>query len=153
MGFFSPHKRHANKFNYIPRYYDPAKEEREMRRAELRGERMAETGEYKPGQYIKAKREAREFRRMKEQKERNSDKRNKMLTMGLGLILIAIFIYVLVPRIGEIFEMATSNSASSKQVERQMNEYKEFDPYAPIIIVPNDYQEGDELEITDIKFE
>ena len=40
MGFFSPHKRHANKFNYIPRYYDPAKEEREMRRAELRGERI-----------------------------------------------------------------------------------------------------------------
>jgi hypothetical protein len=49
--------------------------------------------------------------------------------------------------------MATSNSASSKQVERQMNEYKEFDPYAPIVIVPNDYEEGDELEITDIKFE
>ncbi len=153
MGFFSPHKRHANKFNYIPRYYDPAKEEREMRRAELRGERMAERGDYEPGQYIKAKREAREFRRMKEQKERNSDKRNKMLTMGLGLILIAIFIYVLVPRIGAIFEMATSQSASSQQVERQLNEYKEFDPYAPIVIVPNDYEEGDELEITDIKFE
>ena len=32
-----------------------------MRRAELRGERMAERGEYEPGQYIKAKREAREF--------------------------------------------------------------------------------------------
>ena len=153
MGFFSPHKRHANKFNYIPRYYDPAKEEREMRRAELRGERMAERSEYEPGQYIKAKREAREFRRMKEQKERNSDKRNKMITMGLGLILIAIFIYVLVPRIGAIFEMATSQSASSQQVERQLNEYKEFDPYAPIVIVPNDYVEGDELEITDIKFE
>ena len=39
MGFFSPHKRHANQFNYTPRYYDPAKEERELRRAELRGER------------------------------------------------------------------------------------------------------------------
>ena len=124
-----------------------------MRRAELRGERMADKGNYEPGQYIKAKREAREFRKMKEQKERNSDKRNKMLTMGLGLVLIAIFIYVLVPRIGAIFEMATSQSASSKQVERELNEYKEFDPYAPIIIVPNDYKEGDELEITDIKFE
>ena len=124
-----------------------------MRRAELRGERMADKGDYEPGQYIKAKREAREFRKMKEQKERNSDKRNKMLTMGLGLVLIAIFIYVLVPRIGAIFEMATSQSASSKQVERELNEYKEFDPYAPIIIVPNDYKEGDELEITDIKFE
>ena len=26
-------------------------------------------------------------------------------------------------------------------------EVEEFDPYAPIIIVPNDYQEGDEIEI------
>ena len=48
MGFFSPHKRHANKFNYTPRYYDPAKEEREQRRAELRGERLDDSGEYKP---------------------------------------------------------------------------------------------------------
>ena len=34
---FTPFKRHANKFNYIPRYYDPEKEAREQRRAELRG--------------------------------------------------------------------------------------------------------------------
>lgn len=40
---FTPFKRHANKFNYIPRYYDPEKEAREQRRAELRGER-AEDG-------------------------------------------------------------------------------------------------------------
>ena len=153
MGFFSPHKRHANKFNYIPRYYDPAKEERELRRAELRGERMDDEGEYKPGKYIQAKREARELRRMQEQKEQRADKRMKMWTMGVGLILIAIFIYILVPRIGAIFEMATSSSAAAKQLERGLNEYKEVDPYAPIIIVPNDYQEGDELEITDIEFE
>ena len=37
---FTPFKRHANKFNYIPRYYDPEKEAREQRRAELRGERV-----------------------------------------------------------------------------------------------------------------
>ena len=36
---FTPFKRHPNKFNYIPRYYDPEKEAREQRRAELRGER------------------------------------------------------------------------------------------------------------------
>ena len=35
---FTPFKKHANKFNYIPRYYDPEKEAREQRRAELRGE-------------------------------------------------------------------------------------------------------------------
>ena len=36
---FSPFKKHANKFNYTPRYYDPEKEAREQRRAELYGRR------------------------------------------------------------------------------------------------------------------
>ena len=46
---FSPFKKHANKFNYIPRYYDPEKEAREQRRAELRGERAEDAGrEYTP---------------------------------------------------------------------------------------------------------
>ena len=60
---FTPFKRHANKFNYIPRYYDPEKEAREQRRAELRGER-AEDGdrEYRPGQYIRTQRDARAAR-------------------------------------------------------------------------------------------
>lgn len=150
MGFFSPHKRHANKFNYTPRYYDPAKEERERRRAELRGERrdVENSGEYEPGKYIRAKREAREARLAQEKKQKNSDKRMNMWVMGLGLILLVVFIYVLVPRLGAIFEMATSDS-SSKQVERQMKEYEEFNPYAPIVIVPNDYQEGDAIEIVE----
>lgn len=150
MGFFSPHKRHANKFNYTPRYYDPAKEERERRRAELRGERrdVENSGEYEPGKYIRAKREAREARLAQEKKQKNSDKRMNMWVMGLGLILLVVFIYVLVPRIGAIFEMATSDS-SSKQVERHMKEYEEFNPYAPIVIVPNDYQEGDAIEIVE----
>lgn len=151
MGFFSPHKRHANKFNYTPRYYDPAKEEREQRRLELRGERRsddAKSGEYEPGQYIRAKREARENRLAQEKKQKNSDKRMNMWVTGLGLILLAIFIYVLVPRIGAIFEIATSDS-NAKLEERQMKEYEEFNPYTPIVIVPNDYQEGDEIEIVE----
>ena len=146
MGFFSPHKRHANKFNYTPRYYDPAKEEREQRRAELRGERLDDSGEYKPGKYIRAKREAREARLVQEKKQNRSDKRMNMWVMGAGLILIAIFIYALVPRIAAIFEMAQSDSSKVLE-ERQMQEYKEFNPYSPIVIVPNDYQEGDEIEI------
>ena len=153
MGWFSPYKRHANSFNYTPRYYDPAKEEREQRRAELRGERLDDSGEYTPGKYIKAKREARDLRKEQEAKKGKSDKQMKMWTMGVALMLLFVLIYLLIPRLGAIFEMATSQSASSQQVERQLNEYKEFDPYAPIVIVPNDYEEGDELEITDIKFE
>ena len=57
---FTPFKRHPNKFNYIPRYYDPEKEAREQRRAELRGERAEDADrEYQPGQYIRTQREAR----------------------------------------------------------------------------------------------
>ncbi len=151
MGFFSPHKRHANQFNYTPRYYDPAKEERELRRAELRGERRQnekKSEEYEPGQYIRAKREAREARLVKEKQQSRSDKRMNMWVMGAGLVLIAIFIYALVPRIAAIFEMAKSDSSTVLE-ERQMQEYKEFNPYAPIVIVPNDYQEGDDIEIVE----
>ena len=151
MGFFSPHKRHANQFNYTPRYYDPAKEERELRRAELRGERRPDEKrgeEYEPGQYIRAKREAREARLVKEKQQSRSDKHMNMWVMGAGLILLALFIYALVPRIAAIFEMAKSDSSTVLE-ERQMQEYKEFNPYAPIVIVPNDYQEGDDIEIVE----
>lgn len=151
MGFFSPHKRHANQFNYTPRYYDPAKEERELRRAELRGERRPDEKmgeEYEPGQYIRAKREAREARLVKEKQQSRSDKRMNMWVMGAGLILLALFIYALVPRIAAIFEMAKSDSSTVLE-ERQMQEYEEFNPYTPIVIVPNDYQEGDEIEIVE----
>ena len=151
MGFFSPHKRHANQFSYTPRYYDPAKEERELRRAELRGERRPDEKrgeEYEPGQYIRAKREAREARIVKEKQQSRSDKRMNMWVMGAGLILLALFIYALVPRIAAIFEMAKSDSSTVLE-ERQMQEYKEFNPYTPIVIVPNDYQEGDEIEIVE----
>ena len=30
MSGFGPYKKHPNKFNYIPRYYDPEKEARRM---------------------------------------------------------------------------------------------------------------------------
>ena len=151
MGFFSPHKRHANQFNYTPRYYDPAKEERELRRAELRGERRQnekKSEEYEPGQYIRAKREAREARLVKEKQQSRSDKRMNMWVMGAGLILVAIFIYALVPRIAAIFEMAKTDSSTVLE-ERQMQEYKEFNPYTPIVIVPNDYHEGDDIDIVE----
>ena len=61
---FSPFKKHANKFNYIPRYYDPEEERRAQRRAELRGERPEDAGrEYVPGQYVRTARTARAARR------------------------------------------------------------------------------------------
>lgn len=143
MGIFTPYKRHANKFNYTPRYYDPDKEERERRRQELRGERLDDSGEYTPGKYIQAKRDAR-LSRAVEQTSSNGN-RMRMWALGVGVMLLFLFIYILIPRIASIVDMATTdNSATSTQ---EVREVEEFDPYAPIIIVPNDYQEGDEIEI------
>jgi Na+-transporting methylmalonyl-CoA/oxaloacetate decarboxylase gamma subunit len=143
MGIFTPYKRHANKFNYTPRYYDPNKEERERRRQELRGERLDDSGEYTPGKYIQAKREARLSRAAEE--NGGGGNRMRMWAMGVGVMLLFLFIYILIPRIASIVDMATTdNSATSTQ---EMREVEEFDPYAPIIIVPNDYQEGDEIVI------
>lgn len=149
MGWFSPYKRHANSFNYTPRYYDPAKEAREQRRAELRGTKLDDDSEYTPGKYIRAKREARDLKREQEAKKSKSDKRMKMWTMVVGVMLVAALIYILIPRLGAIFELATTNNSGSSQreFERQQQEIEEFDPYAPLIIVPNDYEEGDEIEI------
>lgn len=149
MGWFSPYKRHANSFNYTPRYYDPAKEAREQRRAELRGERKEDDSEYTPGKYIRAKREARDLKREQEAKKAGSDKKMKMWTMVVALMLLAALIYILVPSLGAIFEKATTNSAANKKFEQQQQEVEEFDPYAPLIIVPNDYEEGDEIEIVE----
>ena len=111
---FTPFKRHPNKFNYIPRYYDPEKEAREQRRAELRGERAEDADrEYQPGQYIRTQREARDARRSNEE-ERG---RIRVLKMAAGAVLVLLFIYL--QQVGE----------------------EEFNPYAPIRVVPNDYEE------------
>ena len=84
---FTPFKKHANKFNYIPRYYDPEKEAREQRRAELRGERAEDAGgEYRPGQYIRTQRDARAARRSKEEKTG----RGRIWKMAVGAVLYSL---------------------------------------------------------------
>lgn len=139
MSFFSPYKRHANKFNYKPRYYDPEREERERRRAELHGERSDDDGEYTPGKYIRTRQAAREARRA-EKGEGTS--RMRMWVLGVGVILLALFIYLILPRLMSVFEMAQDPSRKAPQESAE-----EFNPYAPIVVVPNDYEEGDQIEI------
>ena len=97
---FTPFKRHANKFNYIPRYYDPEKEAREQRRAELRGERAGDGDrEYRPGQYIRTQRDARAARRSKE-----DDKgRMRIWKMAGAAVIVLLFIYILYPKLADVF--------------------------------------------------
>ena len=131
---FTPFKRHPNKFNYIPRYYDPEKEAREQRRAEMRGERAEEADrEFKPGQSIRTQREARDARRSNEE-ERG---RIRVLKMAAGAVLVLLFIYLLYPKLADVFLRARTAPATETQ---QVGE-EEFNPYAPIRVVPNDYEE------------
>lgn len=131
---FTPFKKHANKFNYIPRYYDPEKEAREQRRAELHGERAEDAGrEYKPGQYIRTQREARAARRAGEDKTGQG----RILKMAAAAVLMLLFIYLLYPKLADVFLRARTPAAPVRTEQAA----EEFNPYAPITVVPNDYQE------------
>lgn len=133
MGLFSPVKKHANKFRYIPRYYDPEKERREQRRRELHGTSSElDNAEYQPGQYIRTQRDAR-----RAAKQGNEGKQKMSSTMLLMLLaVLVIIVYMLYPRIVETFSMARTapGECATQKVE-------EFNPYTPITIVPNDYKE------------
>lgn len=145
---FSPFKKHPNKFNYIPRYYDPEKEAREERRAELRGERAEDKQrEYRPGQLIRTQRDARAARRQKEDEKG----RNRIWTMAVGAVLVLLFIYLLYPRLADVFLRAQSSPVNVETVETQPRTSRDgFDQEGisdtewqeqPITVVPNDYRE------------
>ncbi len=128
MGAFTPFKRHAKEFNYTPRYYDPQKEAREQRRAEMSGKRSDEGEGYKPGQYIRTQSAARSVRRSSTQ----TDGRAKMWIM-LGIVVAALFLgTMLYNKIVEVFIGGDTQRPTTEV-------YEEFNPYAPIEVVPNDY--------------
>ena len=133
MGLFTPVKKHANKFRYIPRYYDPEKERREQRRRELHGTSSElDSAEYQPGQYIRTQRDA---RRAAKQSTEGGRKMPSTTLLMLFAVLV-IIIYMLYPRIVDAF-----STARTTPEERMQQEVEEFNPYAPITIVPNDYKE------------
>lgn len=143
---FTPFKRHANKFNYIPRYYDPEKEAREQRRAELRGER-AEEGDrpYRPGQYIRTQRDARAVRRAEE----DDRGRKRIWTMAVAVVLVLLFVALLYPRLVGLFlgaaDPAAAEAAAPEIPRRDALDQTGIDDVRwqeqPITVVPNDYQE------------
>lgn len=146
MSMFGPYKKRANAFNYIPRYYDPEKEAREMRRAEMRGERLDDESEYAPGKYIRTQREARAARREQE----NKGQMHVWKLIG-GAVFILLVIYILYPKLAEIFVKAVNNPASGQEIvegnavrRNGMDQSGVTDvewSEQAITIVPNDYQE------------
>ncbi|EKC74783.1 hypothetical protein LEA_05572, partial [human gut metagenome] len=94
---FSPFKKHANKFNYIPRYYDPEKEAREQRRAELRGERAEDAGrEYYPPDSTSARSATHVPPAMPASR---GSGRTRVLKMVVAAVFVMLFIYLLYPKL------------------------------------------------------
>ncbi len=136
MGAFTPFKRNANRFNYVPRYYDPAKEEREQRREELLGRRRdSENEEYIPGDYIRTQREARNARRA-------ASGRPTSKSPFRVWIMLAVVVALLIMG-SSLFNSLTKmmDSTTPKAAQGSAPQEVEFNPEATIIIVPNDYVE------------
>lgn len=114
MSFFRPHKTKPRQFNYIPRHYDPVKEEREQRRRELHGTSSEDDmEEYVPGKYIRTQREARDAAR---ENESNSSS-TKIRNMAIMAVMLGIFTLVIVPRFVKFFEMAREEQEANKAAE------------------------------------
>lgn len=114
MSFFRPHKTKPRQFNYIPRHYDPVKEEREQRRKELHGTSSEDDmEEYVPGKYIRTQREARDAAR---ENESNSSS-TKIRNMAIMAVMLGIFTLVIVPRFVKFFEMAREEQEANKAAE------------------------------------
>lgn len=81
MGLFTPFKKHARKFNYTPRYYDPAAEEFEERRIERGGDISQGDRELQPGDRIRMRRDARRRRQYEEDMQSRKSKFTKLLIL------------------------------------------------------------------------
>ena len=148
---FSPFKKHANKFNYIPRYYDPEEERRAQRRAELLGESPEHAkheyvpGQYVPGQYVRTARTARAARREAERSTRSKRRFGVLLT---GIVVLLLFFVVIYPKLTSMMRRGVapavpaaveSRAAASDLVQSGISdvEWQQM----PITVVPNDYEE------------
>ncbi len=103
MSIFKPHKTKPRQFNYVPRYYDPVKEERDHRRRELHGTSSEDDmEEYTPGKYIRTQREARDAARETSASEGFRKVRN-LVFVSIIVVVAALLLY---PRFVSFMERA-----------------------------------------------
>ena len=123
MSFFRPHKSKPRQFNYIPRHYDPVKEERDRRRKELHGTSSEDDEEiYTPGKYIRTQRDARDAAR----EESMNGGSPKIRNMAIMMIIIALFALIIVPRFITFFDMVREEKEAEKAKQEQMRKEVEF---------------------------
>lgn len=111
MSIFRPPKTKPRQFNYYPRYYDPVKEERNLRRKQLHGTSSeSDQEEYVPGKYVRTQREAREAAR----EERGGEGMAKIRGLVIVAVVIALATMYLLPRIME-FVIAANEEKVAQQ--------------------------------------
>lgn len=120
MSIFRPHKTKPRQFNYIPRYYDPVKEERNLRRKQLHGTSSeSDNEEYVPGKYVRTQREAREVAR----EDRGNEGMTKIRSLVIVTVVIALGVMWLLPHIMNFViaaneeKMAANGTAQPKSGE------------------------------------
>ena len=134
MSFFRPHKTKPRQFNYIPRHYDPVKEERDRRRRELHGTSTADDEEYTPGKYIRTQREARDASR---------GERTGYEGLGrIAVIAVAMVLAMLVflPRFMRFVERANEEKLTQQGVPAGCNMERKEDGTVSILL---DERHGD----------
>lgn len=124
MSIFRPYRKDPKKFTYIPRYFDPVKEEREQRRRELHGQSSeTDAEEYVPGRYIRTQRDARDERRAERQR---SQGRNRLTGVVILLVFVAVFIFVLYPRIMGLVNRAAEQKQAAAATDSMVMELTEM---------------------------
>lgn len=116
MSIFRPHKTKPRQFNYIPRYYDPVKEERNLRRKQLHGTSSESDGEeYVPGKYVRTQREAREISRG----ERSDEGMSKIRGLVVVTVVIALGVMWLLPHIMNFVIAASEEKQATNGTTQQ----------------------------------
>ena len=134
MSFFRPHKTKPRQFNYIPRHYDPVKEERDRRRRELHGTSTEDDEAYTPGKYIRTQREARDASRG----ERTGyEGLGRIAVIGVAMVLAMLFF---IPRFMRFAERANEEKITQQSVVQGREAEKSEDGSVSILL---DERHGD----------
>lgn len=114
MSIFRPPQTKPRQFNYIPRHYDPVKEERDRRRRELHGTSSDLDNEpYAPGRYIRTQREARDAAR-EEHADEGIRKVRNLVIITAGVVIAAALIF---PRFMAFVERANEEKIASGELD------------------------------------
>ena len=134
MSFFRPHKTKPRQFNYIPRHYDPVKEERDRRRRELHGTSTEDDEAYTPGKYIRTQREARDASRG----ERTGyEGLGRIAVIGVAMVLAML---IFLPRFMRFAERANEEKITQQSAAQSREAEKSEDGSVSILL---DERHGD----------